>query len=197
MNDRNLDTLLDAWLDLGPTWAPARVAEAIRLEVRSTRQTAIRQWWPPRRYPTMNNTAKIALGAAAVIVAAVIGFGILGRIDVGGPNIGSTEPTPDPDEAVVREWVVAVNEQDREALVALMAEHVTFGQPDVPRGEVADYVLDTWCPMTVNEVERVDSSFLMTVDFRDNADGRCTDGAPGTSGSFVLEVTDGKITRVP
>ena len=41
MNDRNFDQLLDAWMDLGPTAAPDRVADAARLEARTTRQTAI------------------------------------------------------------------------------------------------------------------------------------------------------------
>ena len=48
MNDSSLDQLLDAWVELGPNVAPARVADAARLEIRSTRQTAIPKWWPPR-----------------------------------------------------------------------------------------------------------------------------------------------------
>ena len=67
MNDRNLDQLLDAWMDLGPNAAPARVAEAARLEARTTRQSAIPVEWRPLRFPEMNNTAKLALGAAAVV----------------------------------------------------------------------------------------------------------------------------------
>ena len=83
--NRNLDQLLDAWMDLGPNVAPARVAEAARLEARSTRQTAIARWWLPRRFPDMNNAAKLALGAAAVMVAALIGFNYLVRPNIGGP----------------------------------------------------------------------------------------------------------------
>lgn len=85
MTDRALDQLLDAWMNLGPTVAPARVAEAARLEARSARQTAIRRWWPPRRFPEMNNTAKLALGAAAVAIAALISYSYLVRPNIGGP----------------------------------------------------------------------------------------------------------------
>src|SRR5688500_10198430 len=56
--------------------------------------------WPARRLPEMNDTAKLTLGAAAVVVAALLGIGLLLP---GGPNIGSpgpalptAEPTPSP-----------------------------------------------------------------------------------------------------
>ena len=55
MNDRNFDQLLNAWMDLGPTTAPDRVADAARLEAATTRQRpAILSRWAPRRFPTMN-----------------------------------------------------------------------------------------------------------------------------------------------
>lgn len=90
MTDRNLDQLLDAWMELGPTVAPVRVAEAVRLEARTTRQTAIPLWWPPRRFPVMSNTVRIALAAAVVVAAALLGYAY-----VAGPNIGdATVPLP-------------------------------------------------------------------------------------------------------
>jgi hypothetical protein len=94
-----LEELLDAWMDLGPTAAPDRVTEAASLEARSTRQTAIRLWWPQRRFPEMSNIAKLALGAAAVIVAALLGIQLVtpGADGIGGPAV-TTEPTPSPME---------------------------------------------------------------------------------------------------
>jgi hypothetical protein len=100
MNDRNLDQIIDAWMDLGPTAAPHRVADAARLEVRFTRQTAIPMWWPPRRFPVMNAYLKVALATAAVIVAAVLGSNLLV-----GPNVGglrgvdghTASPSPSPE----------------------------------------------------------------------------------------------------
>ncbi len=59
MNKRSFDQLLDAWMDLGPTSAPERVAEAARLEVRTTRQRpAFLSRWATRRFPEMNNTMR-------------------------------------------------------------------------------------------------------------------------------------------
>ena len=199
MNDRNLDQLLDAWMDLGPNAAPARVAEAARLEARTTRQSAIPVEWRPLRFPEMNNTAKLALGAAAVVVAALIGFTMLGGPSgIGSPRVNPTpSATPDLGESLVRQWVAAINAGDRDALVAITAERVATGDVTMDRDEKLDMVLDAWCPMTVNSVERVGVTFLVHVTFRDNRDGTCTDGTPGTTGTFVLEVGDGKVTRIP
>ena len=97
MNDRNLDQLLTAWMDLGPSTAPDRVADAARLEARTTRQTAIPAWWPPRRFPFMNTYAKFALAAAAVVAAALIGYTSLGGPGLGGPPPPASEvPAPSP-----------------------------------------------------------------------------------------------------
>ena len=90
MNDSSLDQLLDAWVELGPNVAPARVADAARLEIRSTRQTAIPMWWPPRRFLEMNNMVRAGL-VAAVVVAALLGIAYLVA-----PNVGSPAPSPDP-----------------------------------------------------------------------------------------------------
>ena len=94
MTGPNLDQLLDAWMDLGPTVAPARVAEAVRLETRSTRQTASLRGWPPRRFPEMNTTVRWALAAVAVVAAAVLGYAYLVAPDVGGPTPDDSEPSP-------------------------------------------------------------------------------------------------------
>jgi hypothetical protein len=98
MTKPSFEELLDAWMDLGPTSAPDRVTEATRLEARSTRQTAIRLWWPQRRFPEMSNIAKLALGAAIVIVAA-LGFQLVtpGADRIGGPAV-TPEPAPTPVE---------------------------------------------------------------------------------------------------
>lgn len=96
MNDRNLEQLLDAWLDAGPKVAPGRVTEAARLEIRSTRQPAALRGWPPRRFPIMSNTMRIALATAAVAVAALLGFNYLVAPNIGSPGLGEPSPTPTP-----------------------------------------------------------------------------------------------------
>jgi hypothetical protein len=85
MTDRDFDQLLDAWMDLGPATAPVRVAEAVRLEVRSTRQAVTLIGWPPRRFPFMNSTVRYALAASIVAVAAIVGYSYLVAPNIGGP----------------------------------------------------------------------------------------------------------------
>ena len=96
MNDRNLDQLLNAWMDLGPTTAPDRVADAARFEVSTTRQLpAILSRWAPRRFPVMNTYAKVALASAAVAVAALLGYNYLVAPNVGGPTFfGRSDAIP-------------------------------------------------------------------------------------------------------
>lgn len=96
MNDRNLEQLLDAWLEPGPTVAPARVTEAARLEIRSTRQPAALRGWPPRRFPIMSNTMRIALATAAVAVAALLGYNYVIAPNVGSSGLDDPTPTPTP-----------------------------------------------------------------------------------------------------
>ena len=97
MNDRNFDQLLNAWMDLGPTTAPDRVADAARLEAATTRQLpAILSRWAPRRFPTMNTTAKVVLATAAVVLAVVLGYNYLVAPNVGGPRLFAPDPTPTP-----------------------------------------------------------------------------------------------------
>lgn len=93
MNDRNFDRLLDAWMDLGPTVAPARVAEAVRLEARTTRQTASLRGWPPRRFPLMHATYRYTLAAAVLAVAALVGYSYLVAPNIGGP-LQPSQPAP-------------------------------------------------------------------------------------------------------
>src|SRR5688572_9603694 len=97
MNEHSFDQLLDAWMDLGPTNAPDRVADAARLEVRTTRQRpAFLSRWATRRFPEMNNMAKLGLAAAAVVVAALLGYTYLVAPNVGGPLFGDPSPSPTP-----------------------------------------------------------------------------------------------------
>jgi hypothetical protein len=96
MNDRNLEQLLDAWLDAGPTVAPGRVTEAARLEIRFTRQPAALRGWLPRRFPIMSNTMRIALATAAVAVAALLGYSYFVAPNIGSPGLDDPTPTPTP-----------------------------------------------------------------------------------------------------
>ena len=80
---------LESYLDEyeGSTPLPEDVRDAIRAELPLTRQRPA--WWPARRRPNMNNTAKLSLAAAAVVVAALLGF----RFLVPGTGLGGPGPT--------------------------------------------------------------------------------------------------------
>src|SRR5687768_11192006 len=91
MNDRNLDHLLDAWLDLGPEAAPDRVGAAARREVRSTPQGAAWLGWL-QRFPIMNSTTmRYGIAAVVVVIAALVGFSYFSP-DVADPGPSIVDP---------------------------------------------------------------------------------------------------------
>jgi len=57
-----------------------------------------RPWWPPRRFPNMTPAYKVGLAAAAVLVAAIVGYSLLpGVLEPGAPTSQPTEqPTASP-----------------------------------------------------------------------------------------------------
>lgn len=101
MNDHDLHHLLDAWMDLGPEAAPVRVADAARLEARSTRQAVTLAGWTPPRLPFLNvATLQVALVAVVVIAAALLGYRYFAGSSVGGPGI--EDPVPSPTASLAR-----------------------------------------------------------------------------------------------
>jgi hypothetical protein len=90
-----MDELLDAWMDLGPTVAPQRIAEATRTEIRATTQN---RPVGPAWFADMNTFARLGLVAAAVVGLALIGMNLIPAIGgVGGPSASSSStPSPTP-----------------------------------------------------------------------------------------------------
>ena len=78
----------------GNTPLPEGVRDAIRAELPTTRQRPA--WWPARRSPEMNTFVKYGLAAAAVVVAALLGYNYLLAPSVGGPAIDDPSPAPTP-----------------------------------------------------------------------------------------------------
>ena len=87
---------LEGYLDEfeGSTPLPDEVRGAIRAQLPSIIQRPA--WWPARRFPEMNSMMKLSLAAAAVVVAALLGYNYLVAPNVGGPRLGDPAPTPEP-----------------------------------------------------------------------------------------------------
>jgi hypothetical protein len=94
--DRETTRIVRSWLEDGVTRLPDNVLDAVLDELPSTHQRRV-TWWPTWRPFEMNNTAKLALTAAAVLVVAFLGIRYLLPADVGGPAetpIPTATPSP-------------------------------------------------------------------------------------------------------
>ena len=91
----DLDRQLQAFLSDGPTELPDPSFDAVRDRMETTRQ---RVFIGPRRFPDMNKLVPIGLGAAAVVVALVVGTQLLlpAPAGPGGGPSASPSPTPSP-----------------------------------------------------------------------------------------------------
>ena len=87
---------LEGYLDEyeGSTPLPYEVRDSIRAQLPSIQQRPA--WWPARRFPEMNNVMKMSLAAAAMVVAAFIGYNYLVAPNIGGPSLGDPTPSPTP-----------------------------------------------------------------------------------------------------
>ena len=68
------DAILAAWTEEGPTRLPEVTRRAIAVTTRTTRQS--RPSRTPWRYPTMNGSSRIALGALAVATTAIVAVAV-------------------------------------------------------------------------------------------------------------------------
>ena len=86
---------LEGYLDEyeGSTPLPEVVRDAIRAQLPSINQRP--SWWPARRFPEMNTVMKWSLAAAAVVVAALLGYNYVVAPNVGSPRLGDPAPTPE------------------------------------------------------------------------------------------------------
>ncbi len=100
---RDPDRLIQAFLEEGLTELPDRAYDAVRSEIDQTRQRVVLGPW---RVPYMNNFARFAIAAAAVLVVAVVGIYLLpGQGGIGGPGPTATptptaSPSPTPSPAI-------------------------------------------------------------------------------------------------
>jgi hypothetical protein len=89
--DRDVTRIVRSWLEEGVTALPDRVLDKVVDLLPATPQR--RSWWPTRRFADMNNFAKLAIAAAAVVVVAVVGYNLVSDPNgIGGPEVSPTPP---------------------------------------------------------------------------------------------------------
>jgi hypothetical protein len=90
--DRDTTRIVRSWLRSDVNDSADRVLGSVldRLDTTPQRRAT---WWPVRRLPEMNTSAKLALGAAAVVVVALLGVNLLLP---DAPSVGEPGSTPDP-----------------------------------------------------------------------------------------------------
>jgi hypothetical protein len=92
--DRETTRIVRSWLEEGVTALPDRVLDLVLDQVPATPQR--RSWWPSWRFTQMNDTLKLALGAAAVLVVALVGYTLMPKTDGVGAPTETAAPTPSP-----------------------------------------------------------------------------------------------------
>jgi hypothetical protein len=201
MNDRNLDQILDAWMDLGPTVAPDRVADAARLEARSTRQR--RAWWPARRFLAMNSPTRIGLAAAGVVAAVVVVVVLATPSPISLTGLfGDPEPTA---VEIAEAYIEARNAYDPERARDLLADDFRTNEPPDGFLDASDLELafemhkahkfrysDGECSEGATSPQRtiVRCNYLWSTEMHRIA------GHPPTPARFTFHVSDGRIRWV-
>ncbi|HEX5824391.1 MAG TPA: hypothetical protein VFY18_08050 [Candidatus Limnocylindrales bacterium] len=90
---RDPDLLIRAFLAEGQAELPDRAYDAVRQSVDRTRQRVVVGPW---REPRMSTVARVAIAAAAVLVAAIVGFRLAPSSNVVSPGPSSPTPTASP-----------------------------------------------------------------------------------------------------
>jgi len=91
--DRDITRTVRSWLEDGVTALPDRVLDDVLDQLPATHQRRA-TWWPARRIAQMNTAARFGLAAAAVVVAALLGYNYLVAPNIGDPGLDDVSPTP-------------------------------------------------------------------------------------------------------
>jgi hypothetical protein len=127
----DLDRQLQAFLKDGPTQLPDPSFDAVRDRMEATRQRVVIGPW---RMPDMNKFVPIGLGAAAVVMALVIGTQFLGR---SAPDGAGGAPSAEPSATPTPAPSVAPPSSTPEGLLPegshiLLTEESLDGMPPLP-----------------------------------------------------------------
>ena len=91
--DHDTTRIVRSWMQTDEYESADRVLDSVLDQLDTTPQRRATRW-PVRRLISMNTAAKFGLAAAAVVVAAVLGFNYLIVPNMGGPGLGDPSPTP-------------------------------------------------------------------------------------------------------
>lgn len=87
--ERDVNRIVRSWIRADEPDSADGVLQVVLSRLDTTPQR--RSWWPARRFSTLNSSARIGLGAAAVLAVAIAGIGFLRT----APDVGPTvSPTP-------------------------------------------------------------------------------------------------------
>jgi hypothetical protein len=136
--DRDTTRIVRSWLRSEENESADRVLGTVldRLDTIPQRRATL---WPARRLSELNTTSKLALGAAAVVVAALLGIGFLfpEGTNIGGPGPSLTpepslapDPTPTDLRASVGEVPLEPGTYVSHPLASNPSLAVTFTVPD-------------------------------------------------------------------
>jgi hypothetical protein len=90
---QDVTRIVRSWLGTDEHESADRVLGIVLAQLDTTSQRP--SWWPARRIAEMNNVAKFAIGAAAVMVVALVGYSIA-RPTAFGPGIAAPSPSTSP-----------------------------------------------------------------------------------------------------
>ncbi len=98
--DRDTTRIVRSWLRADQHDSADRVLGSVLDQLDTTPQRRTTEW-SARRFPDMNNFTKLGLAAAAVAIAAWLGFTYLTAPNVGAPGDEDPSPTPTPTPSVL------------------------------------------------------------------------------------------------
>jgi hypothetical protein len=99
-SDRDVNRAIRSWLHEDRHEDASRIAGAVLDQIETTPQRR-GTWWPARRFSDMNKFVSIGLGAAAVVVVAVLGVQLLGAPSPGAGVAPTASPSATPSPTAV------------------------------------------------------------------------------------------------
>jgi hypothetical protein len=151
---RDLTRIVRSWMSEDEHESADRILDSVLDQLDTTPQR--RAGWPAWRFPFMSTFAKFGLAAAAVLVAALLGYTYLGNGGLGGPGIG--DPTPTPAATATPEPSVAPSQADTGALPE--GPYILVGADAFGRSVTFDILAPDWHGATRVADPGVPSGFI-------------------------------------